>query len=93
MIKFCNGLKSKILLFRLFIIKIKIFGFLNIFASNVGRPLETVYDEETEEMVLKVHMNKDQYNIYIENFVIMRENKKRRDETFITKKLGNVQKE
>lgn len=37
-------------------------------------------------------MNKDQYDIYLENFVIMREDKKRKDGGgFMKKKLENVQ--
>jgi len=44
-------------------------------------------------MVVKVNMNKDQYDTYMENFVIMRENKKRKDQAFLNKKLGNIKKE
>ncbi len=44
-------------------------------------------------MVIKVYMNKDQFDIYNENFVIMRETKKRKNETFVKKKLGNIDSE
>ena len=31
-------------------------------------------------MIINIYMTKDQYEIYSENFVIMRENKKRKNE-------------
>jgi small GTP-binding protein len=44
--------------------------------ENIGQPSEVNYDEETFEMVLSIPMSAEEFERYLENFIIMRENKK-----------------
>lgn len=44
----------------------------------IGNPSEITYDDSTQEMVLKIMMDNSEYERYLENFVIMRENKRRK---------------
>jgi 50S ribosomal subunit-associated GTPase HflX len=45
----------------------------------IGQPSEITYDDVSCEMILKIAMDKNEYERYLENFVIMRENKKRKN--------------
>lgn len=46
--------------------------------ETIGQPSEISYDDTTQEMVLKIMMDNAEYERYFENFVIMRENKRRK---------------
>jgi hypothetical protein len=43
-----------------------------------GSFYEINYDEKTEEMIFRISMDDNEFERYMENFVIMRENKKRK---------------
>lgn len=47
--------------------------------ETIGYPSEINYDETTNEMLIKIAMDKSQFETYLENFVIKRENKKRKN--------------
>jgi 50S ribosomal subunit-associated GTPase HflX len=54
----------------------KLFAWLKM---NIGQPSNISYDENGLEMVLSIAMDEAEYQRYLENFVIMRENKRRQE--------------